>query len=140
MTDSLQFRPHLQSYFLYCKKTVSNSQEFISFFNSINVLGFKMAIVRKYEVGFSQSLCNRFKLSALYSLENTLSRIQRLEKPRNLIDATHDLWKPLITELKFPFLKKRIVAKRRLTIGEISKVLTESNSNYPTSILADQIN
>lgn len=140
MTDSLQFHPHLQSYFLYCKKIVSNSQEFIDFFNSIDILGFKMAIVRKYEVGFSQSLCNRFKLSALYSLENTLSRIKGLEKPKNLIDATHDLWKPLITELRFPFLKKRIVEKRGLTIGEISEVLAESNSNYPTGILADQIN
>ena len=139
MTDSLQFHPHLQSYFLYCKKTVTNSQEFIGFFNSIDVLGFKMAIVRKYEVGFSQSLCNRFKLCALYSLNNTLSRIQYLEKPKNLIDATHDLWKPLITELKFPFLKKRIVAKRGITIGEIAEVLTESNSNYPPGILADQI-
>ncbi|MBA3755464.1 MAG: lipopolysaccharide biosynthesis protein [Nitrosomonas sp.] len=139
MTDSLQFHPHLQSYFLYCKKTVSNSQEFIGFFNSIDVLEFKMAIVRKYEVGFSQSLCNRFKLSALYSLDNSLSRIQSLEKPKNLIDITHDLWKPLITELKFPFLKKRIVAKRGITIGEIAEVLTESNSNYPLDILADRI-
>lgn len=140
MTDSLQFQPHLQSYFLYCKKIVSNSQEFIDFFDSIKVLKFKMAIVRKYEVGFSKSLCNRFRLSALYSISNCLIRSQNLEKPRNLIDITHDLWKPLITELRFPFLKKRIVAKSGITIEEISEVLTKSNSNYSLDILADQIN
>ncbi len=139
MTNSLQFYPHLQSYFLYCKKSVSTSKEFIDFFNKIGILEFKMAIVRKYEVGFSQSLGHRFKLLALYSLENSLSQIEYSEKPKNLIDVTHDLWKSLITELRFPFLKKRVVAKRRITIGEISKVLTESNSNYTIDILADYV-
>ena len=137
MTDSLQFHPHLQSYFLYCKKTVSTSQEFINFFNKIDVLEFKMAIVRKYEVGFSQTLSHRFKLSALYSFENSLNQIPQLEKPKNLIDMTHDLWKPLISELEFPFLKKRLVAKRGITIKEISTVLAKSHSNYPVDILVD---
>jgi rhamnosyltransferase len=137
MTDSLQFHPHLQSYFLYCKKSVSVSKEFTDFFNRIRVLGFKMAIVRKYEVGFSQSLSRRFKLCALFSLENNLNRIQLLDKPMNLVDATHDLWKPLITELKFPFLKKRVVVKKSLTIEEIAKVLAESDSTYSIDILAD---
>ncbi len=140
MTDSLQFQPHLQSYFLYCKKIVSNSQEFIDFFDSINVLKFKMAIVRKYEVGFSQSLCSRYKISALYSINNNLIKIQNPEKPKNLIDITHDLWQPLITELRFPFLKKRIVVKGGITIEEISEVLKKSNSNYSVDILTDQIN
>jgi len=137
MTDSLQFHPHLQSYFLYCKKSVSTSQEFIEFFNKIKVLEFKMAIVRRYEVGFSQSLGRRFKILALYSLENSSSQVGYSEKPKDMIDITHDLWKPLITELKFPFLKKRLVAKRKITIEEISAVLIESNSNYTIEILVD---
>ena len=31
MTDSFQFHPHLQSYFLYCKKNVVLSEEFLRF-------------------------------------------------------------------------------------------------------------
>lgn len=137
MTNSLQFHPHLQSYFLYCKQPVTISKEFIDFFKKIVVLEFKMAIVRKYEVGFSQSLGQRFKLLALYSLESSLDQIEYLEKPKQWIDITHDLWEPLITELSFPFLKKRLVAKRSVTIEEISKVLIASHSNYAVDILTD---
>ncbi len=137
MTDSLQFHPHLQSYFLYCKKTVSTSLEFADFFNQVEELRFKMAIVRAYEIGFSRSLSRHFKLSALYNLEASLNHIQYAEKPRNWIDLTHDLWKPLITDFKFPYLKKRLVVKRDLSIEEIIAALTEANTDYNNDLLSD---
>nr|WP_256211968.1 rhamnan synthesis F family protein [Nitrosomonas communis] len=86
MTDSLHFSLHLQSYFLYCKKAVINSQEFIQFFSKVEVLEFKMAIIRKYEVGFSQSFGHRFKLSAVYSLENILNQIHYDDKELDRCD------------------------------------------------------
>ena len=82
MTDCSRYHPHLQSYFLYCKKPVIASDEFLDFFNRVEVLGFKMAIVRKYEVGFSRLLDCRFKISALYSLKSALDRIPYAERPR----------------------------------------------------------
>ncbi|TYP86049.1 MULTISPECIES: rhamnan synthesis F family protein [Nitrosomonas] len=112
MTDSLHFHPHLQSYFLYCKKTVINSQEFTRFFSEVEVLEFKMAIIKKYEVGFSQSFGRRLRLSALYSLESILNQIHYHDRPKNWIDATTCLWKPLLTEFNFPFLKKTFNKKR----------------------------
>ncbi|TXI18430.1 MAG: lipopolysaccharide biosynthesis protein [Nitrosomonas sp.] len=137
MTDSLQFHPHLQSYFLYCKKPVSTSREFANFFNEVDELGSKMAIVRTYEIGFSRSLSRYFKLSALYNLEASLNYIQYAEKPANWIDLTHDLWKPLITDLKFPFIKKRLVVKRDLSIEEIMTALTKANASYGIDLLND---
>ena len=137
MTDSLYHHPHLQSYFLYCKKTVVTSPEFIGFFNNMEVLSYKMAIIRKYEIGFSKLLSRRFKLAALYSIRNAASLLQRTDKPKHLIDPTHDLWKPLITELGFPFLKRRVAIKRRISETEIAKIMADSNAIYPMDVLLD---
>lgn len=136
MTDCPHFYPHLQSYFLYCKKSVIASDEFVGFFNQVDILGFKMAIIRRYEVGFSRLLSRRFKLSALYSLERALDRIPYAERPKNRIDPTLHLWKPLIIELKFPFLKKSILTRRVVSIAEISAALAESGSTYDVDMLA----
>lgn len=140
MTDCPDIYPHLQSYFLYCKKSVVASNEFVGFFNQVEVLGFKMAIIRRYEVGFSRLLSHRFKLSALYSLKNALDRIPYTEpfteRPRNRIDPSSQLWKPMITELKFPFLKKSILTRRGVSIAEVSAALSESGSTYDVGMLA----
>ena len=139
MTDCLRFYPHLQSYFLYCKKSVIASDEFIGFFNRVDVLEFRMAIIRKYEVGFSRLLGRRFKISALYSLQSALDRVPYAERPEIWIDPPLQLWKPFITELKFPFLKKSLLTKRGVSIEEVSAALAESGSPYNVDILADWI-
>lgn len=139
MTDNFRFYPHLQSYFLYCKKPVILSGEFIDFFDRVKVIGLKIAIIRKYEVGFSQLLGQRFRLAALYSLERMLDQVQYLDWPKNSIDPTFRLWKPLITEFKFPFLKKSILTRRGVSIQEVSAVLAESDSTFDVGMLADWI-
>ena len=139
MTDSFRFHPHLQSYFLYCKKNVVSSEEFLRFFREVDVLEFKMAIIRKYEVGFSRFLRRRFRLSALYGLESVLARAHYHERPSEWIETTFQLWKPLITEFKFPFLKKSVLTRRGVSVEEVSAVLAKSNSPYDTNILNDWI-
>jgi lipopolysaccharide biosynthesis protein len=139
MTDCFLFHPHLQSYFLYCKKSVIVSEEFIGFFKRIDVLEFKMAIIRRYEVGFSRLLSRRFKLSALYNLESIMDRVQYVERPKKWTEPTSHLWKLLLTEFKFPFLKKSLLTRRGVSIEEISAALAESGSAYNVDILADWI-
>ena len=137
MTDCFQIYPHLQSYFLYCKKSVILSKEFIDFFNRVEALELKAAIIRKYEIGFSRLLSHRFRLSALYNLESALDRIQYVDRPKKWIEPTFHLWKPLVTEFKFPFLKKSLLTRRGVSIEEISVTLAESSSAYDIRILAD---
>lgn len=139
MTDNFRFSPHLQSYFLYCKKPVILSEEFIGFFDQVRVVGLKIAIIRKYEADFSRLLGQRFRLAALYSLERLLDQVQYLDWPKSWIDPTFRLWKPLITEFKFPFLKKSILTRRGVSIQEISTVLAESGSTFDAGMLADWI-
>ena len=138
MTDSLHFHPHLQSYFLYCKKPVIVSEEFSRFFNEVKVLEFKAAVIRRYEVGFSRRLGDRFKILALYDLERTLNEIRYSGKPRYWVEPTFDLWKSLIIEFKFPFLKKRVLTKKRVRIEEFLAVLEESGSAYNTDTIPRQ--
>lgn len=139
MTDCFHFYPHLQSYFLYCKKNVILSEEFIRFFSEVNVLELKIAIIRKYEVGFSRLLGHRFRISALYGLEHALAQINYDKKPMRWIEPTVHLWKPLITEFKFPFLKKSILTRKGVSTEKISAVLAESGSAYNPDILTDWI-
>ncbi|MCC2682985.1 MAG: Lipopolysaccharide biosynthesis protein-like protein [Nitrosospira multiformis] len=137
MTDSFRFYPHLQSYFLYCKKKAVSSDEFLGFFAEIEVLEFKPAIVRRYEVGFSRFLSRRFRLAALYSLGQVLAPIDYHQRPLQWVESTFHLWKPLITEFGFPFLKKSVLARRGVSLGEVSAVLAEAGSSYETEILND---
>jgi rhamnosyltransferase len=139
MTDCYQFHPHLQSYFLYCKKHVTASKEFNRFFTCVDALESKTVIIRKYEVGFSRFLQPRFKLSALYDLETILSRTRYSARPKNWIDPTVQLWKPLITELDFPFIKKSLVTKWGISIEEISATLAGSNSVHGVDIYGNII-
>jgi rhamnosyltransferase len=139
MTDSFRFYPHLQSYFLYCKKKVMSSQEFLHFFAEIEVLEFKMAIIRRYEVGFSRFLSRRFRPAALYGVEQVLTQTDYYQRPIGWIEPTFHLWKPLITELKFPFLKKSVLTRRGVSIKEVSTILAEAGSSYNTDILNDWI-
>lgn len=139
MTDSFRFYPHLQSYFLYCKKPVIVSEEFIGFFRRVDVLEFKKAIIRRYEVGFSRLLGHRFKFSALYDLDSVMDRVQYGDRPKRWTELTSHLWKPLLAEFKFPFLKKSLLTRRGADIEEISAALAESGSTYNVGILADWI-
>jgi lipopolysaccharide biosynthesis protein len=137
MTNCFHFHPHLQSYFLYCKKPVVVSEEFIGFFNRVEALGFKKTIIRRYEVGFSRLLGRKFNLSALYPLESVLDRTRYVERPKRWIEPTFHLWKPLVTELKFPFLKKSLLTRMGVSIEQISATLAENSSAYDIGILAD---
>ena len=137
MTDSFQFHPHLQSYFLYCKKNVVLSEEFLRFFKEVDILELKNAVIRKYEVGFSRLLRHRFRLAALYGLEPALARTNFNQRPIRWIEPTLHLWKPLITEFKFPFIKKSVLTRKGVSVGEVLPVLIETASHYNMATLDD---
>jgi lipopolysaccharide biosynthesis protein len=140
MTNSFQFHPHLQSYFLYCKKKVILSEEFAHFFQKVEVLELKIAIIRRYEVGFSRLLGRHFRIMALYDLRQLVARVGYYEKPVKWVNPFL-LWKPLITEFKFPFLKKSLLTGKKVKdIGEIPEVIARYTTydlytlaGYPSS-------
>lgn len=136
MTNSFQFYPHLQSYFLYCKKNVVLSEEFTRFFQNVEVLELKIAIIRKYEVGFSRILGHRFRIMALYDLRQLVTRVGYYEKPIKWINPFL-FWKSLITEFKFPFLKKSLLMSQKVQDrGDIPKIV-ERYTTYDLNLIRD---
>jgi len=135
MTDNFWYYPHLQSYFIYCKRPVVLSKEFINFFDQVKVMQLKSAVIRKYEIGFSQILGKQFRLAALYPLEDMLAQGTYLERPESEIDPTFRLWKPLITKFRFPFLKRSLLTRRGVSIHEVTSVLAQSNSDFDVNML-----
>ena len=135
MTDSFRYYPHLQSYFIYCKRPVVLSKEFINFFDQVKVVQLKSAVIRKYEVGFAQILGKQFRLAALYPLEGMLDQTAYLERPKSEIDPTFRLWKTLIIKFRFPFLKRSLLTRRGVSIHEVTSVLVQSDSDFDVNIL-----
>ena len=136
MTNSFQFHPHLQSYFLYCKRNVVLSEEFTRFFHNVEVLELKIAIIRKYEVGFSRLLGRRFRVMALFDLKQLVTRVGYYEKPIKWVNPFL-FWKPLITEFKFPFLKRSLLTGKKVQDrGDIPTILA-GYTNYDLDILTD---
>jgi hypothetical protein len=139
MTNCRKFYPHLQSYFLYCKQDVVLSEEFLRFFREVKVYDFKNLVIRKYEVGFSRFFSSRFRLAALYDLDLLVDKLGYSERPIQRIEPTYHLWKSLITELKFPFLKKSLMTRRGICVEEISSIFAEIGSPYNLDTLTDWI-
>jgi len=147
LTDAWQFGGifeknypgYLQSYFLYCKKQVIKSQAFKQFFSEMRVLYFKLAIVRKYEVGFSSQLGSHFRRAALFSVDRTMKQLQAYKRPKEHINLPIRYWRELITEMRFPFLKKSLLTQRRVSLDDLKKVLTETDSRFDLSLLDDFI-
>jgi rhamnosyltransferase len=135
MTDNFWYYPHLQSYFIYCKRPVVLSKEFINFFDQVKVMQLKSAVIRKYEIGFAQILGKQFRLAALYPLEDMLAQATYLERPKSEIDPTFRLWKTLITKFRFPFLKRSLLTRRGVSIHEVTSVLAQSDSGFDVNIL-----
>jgi lipopolysaccharide biosynthesis protein len=138
MTNSFQFHPHLQSYFLYCKKNVILSEEFTRFFQNVEVLELKIAIIRRYEVGFSRILGRRFRVMALYDLKQLVARVGYYEKPVKWVNP-FVFWKPLITEFKFPFLKKSLLTGKKVLDREDIPEIVEQYTTYNLDLIKNPI-
>ena len=151
MTDSFMIRPHLQSYFIYCKRNVFLSKEFRNFFHGVTVLGSKEAYIRECEINFSNLMAQKFHIAALYPIETIMAKIRRhtaegkyheTESKKYLrhiqaIDPVRHLWRHYIAEYKFPFVKESLVTLNNTDYEEILRVLSENGSTYSASTLTD---
>lgn len=122
MTDSWEKYYHLQSYFVFCKKTALESGLLDSFLNSVKLSLDKDKIIEQYEVGMSQfAIRNRFKIAALFPYldirANALSKGTHFQYNslilRQPCNSTIFMWDILLREFRFPFLKTEILKINR---------------------------
>jgi len=135
MTDSYDTRYHLQSYFVAYGRTAVRSHAFRDFWQRVRYIDDKMAVIRYYEIGLTQSLLagglrvkavfpypeitQSFVAEALDSMETELHPMLAAHREWLLreinrgipLNPTHYFWDHLIATAGFPFLKRELVEK-----------------------------
>lgn len=129
LTESWQRRFHLQSFFLLAHRAAITSPAWAEFWASIRPLPSKHAIIKRYEVGLTQSLLRAgLRCRAVFAYRTILARqladaadlhedsaqarqtkrVMRAAGRRMPLNPTSDLWRPLLC-LGFPFLKRELL-------------------------------
>ena len=151
LTDSYDYQHHLQSYFLVFAGDALRSQAFKDFWQSIQILDDKVAIIRRYEVGLSQVMgAAGFPPEALagsrrvgnarhigsywrYYLRLLLRRWRdtqfwadglRVITGRRLVgkNVTHLEWKSLVEDGGIPFIKIGLLRDNPKDVGNLDEV------------------
>jgi len=135
MTDSTRFCRHLQSYFVYFKRHVVNSVEFRAFFDAVEAEDYKEAIIRRYEVGLSRLLKKKYTIGALYELEQVREKSGYTARPLAWTNPTVHLWRELIEDWRFPFLKKSVITSGNWSINDVRSILASCGSCYDPRLL-----
>lgn len=123
ITDSLQIRWHLQSYFLVLNNPVLGSAPFRRFWNRLRFFRNKDNIINFYEIGFSRMLRRAgFRIGAYCRLNDLIRRHSDETGPRApvrrdgpktgwfirlWINPTLYYWRRLILRARCPYLKAR---------------------------------
>lgn len=128
LTDSYELSYHLMSYFLVFQNKIIQSKEFENFWRSMVFFPttWKKFLILAYEVGgykFWQKF--GFKLDAYIRFETLTKSIFK----NHYNNPTHVFWDIIISEFKFPFIKKDLIRKLITTkdFEKVKNVLTKVN-------------
>lgn len=160
MTDNNDIAYHLQSYFLVFKKNLMLSQVFQGFWDSVSIQKSKIDIIRKYEVGLTQTfMAAGFKplayapclssfvkvmaFKATLALRSPFKAFRRIIRTikggyqeQISLNPTFFLWKDLILKHRMPFVK--ILTLRdggnRINIKGYDDIIRK-HSNYDTELI-----
>jgi len=167
ITDSWDRRFHLQSYFLLVKKPALMDRRFAEFWRRVRYLGSRSAVVKHYEIGFTQIMSRaELRCAALFpyrrlaeaigaaALAGQLNRQDLGEERRRYLEllcaaiargtplnATHVFWDYLIGELGCPFLKRDLLLRNPMGLPFVSqwRLLLERASDYDTDLIIQDL-
>lgn len=151
ITQSFEYRYHLQSYFVLFKQNVLKSDAFKAFWDGVEVLKSKKEIIMNYEIGMSQYFLEQgFQLEAyanfvpngmdlLFGSNKPRATIKQLIKvllklsPSSIkeINPTHYYWQTLIEKFHVPFIKKELVYKNpeKINVRDTEKYLIKMKND-----------
>lgn len=163
MTDSWDGRYHLQSYFLLLRHTVLRHPAFARFWESVLPLHSKRAVVRFYEMGFTQAMLKAgIVIRALYPYRDAAADLLRFKASGELaagdmdedvaeylnelvrrvrsgapLNPTHHFFDHLIVHKRCPFLKRDLVGRNpgKVPHAFLWEVLIRSASSYDTNLI-----
>ena len=141
ITESPQNRYHLQSYFIYCKTSLTTHPAFLTFWASFIPQPNKNLIIEKNELAFTEYFSNLgFKPYALISYEllfklaqkGSYSATDMLQKGIH-VNPTHHFGDLLLTRFDFPFVKIELLRDNPSKIPNIESlkyILKTKNAAY----------
>jgi hypothetical protein len=163
ITDSWDQRFHLQSYFLLINKPALQDRRFSIFWRHVRYLGSRRSIIRRYEIGFTQTmLAADLRCTALFPYRRSVEAISAaalkgqlyredlssahrdyLERVFNAVEqgiplnVTHFFWDYLIGELGCPFLKRDLLLRNPMGVPFINQwqLLLQRRSRYDTDMI-----
>ncbi len=158
-TDSQGIAYHLQSYFLVFRKSVIGSEQFRHFWNGVAPQEDKDLIIKKYEVGLTQTLLGAGFKPAVYAsyhpteMDIAKRRISSLFKrnpytmirkwikkgitfDKKAVNLTHFYWRELVRECRMPFIKIELLRDNpmRTGVGSFENFIQE-HSTYPVDLI-----
>ena len=143
VTDSWERRYHLQSYFLLFKKPALLHPSLGQFWRGVKHVQSKLWIIRRYEVGLTQSLIRGgLRCVALFPHRTAVSAFDTAVRAGGLLDSealtaqhrdylrtlyravergdpvnmTHFFWDFLITDLRCPFIKRELLTQNPMGV------------------------
>lgn len=134
VTDSLEIKHHLQSYFIYFDEKVIKSNTFKLFWQEYKVYKVKRNIIKNYEVELSYLLTKEgFKFNS-YCPSMDIS-------PHEKVNISHFFWKELILKRKNPFLKIELIRDNPMNvdISDVEHVLNHFTS-FNIGLMKQHIN
>jgi len=147
MTDSHSIHYHLQSYFLWFNQSVVSSKVWCDFWKNLKIFTDKKVVIYQYETQLTRYFINNGFTSESYikyiQIEDEILRIDKKYKNCNYLIY---LWKELISEKNFPFLKRSIVEYekiRKMLFHDINhdwKSVIESSTAYRLEYILEYLN
>ena len=141
ITESPQHRYHLQSYFIYCKPSLTSHPAFLAYWESFIPQPNKNLIIEKNELAFTEYFSNLgFKPYALISykllfelaLKGSYSATDMLQKGIH-VNPTHYFGDLLLTRFDFPFVKIELLRDNPSKINNLESlkyILKTKNDAY----------
>jgi hypothetical protein len=120
LTESWQYRYHLQSFFLAFGKTALASAAFTKFWDSVRPVPVKSFIVRAYEIGITQAMAKGgLRCAAIWPYQTLLVLVDRNEVEKLIPIEDDDFGKqdPVHITRKLHVLRLRDAVARRIPLN-----------------------
>jgi len=120
LTESWQYRYHLQSFFLAFGRTALNSAVFGKFWDSVRPVPVKSFIVRAYEIGITQAMTKGgLRCAAVWPYQSLVSLVTRDEVEKLIPIEEDDFGKldPVHITRKLHVLRLRDAVARRIPLN-----------------------
>lgn len=120
LTESWQYRYHLQSFFLAFGKSALQSPAFAKFWASVRPVPLKAFIVRTYEIGITQDMIKGgLQCAAIWQYQQLLELVDQAELEKLITFEESDLGKldPMHITRKLHVLRIRDAVARRVPVN-----------------------